>query len=404
MPTTPIYIPFEGFGTYVVYWTDEEPLGDEDDSCGYWGIAIANPDIRNYHVEWNTSEDPDYSYEDLLCMRKSFREGSLRPQWICSLSLHDHGGISIYPTGARNYDRWDSTACAALWYPSSYIRNRVLKDLVPLFRFLKINYINDYRGGWELIRKDTKQRIVPYKFWGDLHTFSYIFDNVSNLRKLIPELDDCCSSYVSEEDLNPEDWKIVEQCVMYLCKTDCKSHSAESGYVGVSMDFIDMNGRVHPCDLPASIYLYDHVYKEWSNQTLKNFILDYGSSEIRSQLERHRKFTCPKCGEHRLYAKYRLPSYMVCNNTVALNQLADPKSSSPESYIGAGYPRLGPSVPDPSELETASCSHCGYEVTDEIRPLLGTHAWPEDSKIFQKYSEPEDWKALLDTLHPPETW
>lgn len=411
-PTSPICIPFEGFGTYIVYWVDAEPWDEEWRDSEYRGIAIANPTVLKYCVSWNTSEgyersfseDPDYSYNDILCMRKSFREGSMRPQWICSLSLYDHSGILIYPTGTRSPDQWDSTPYVALWYPMAGVRKHVLKELVPLFRFLEIHYTNDHVRICELIRKDTKQRIVPYKFWGDLQTFSYVSDHARQLRKMIPELDDDCDSPVSEDELSPEDWKIVEQCVMYLCRADCRIRTAECGYVEAAMDFIDTNNHVHPCELPSCIYTHDQVFRDWNNQTLKEIIINYASSEICSQLQSHRKFQCPQCGEHRLYTKYRLPSYMVCNNTVALKQLSDPKSSSPSTYIGAGYPRLGPSVPDPVELETASCAQCGYEVTEEIRSLLGKEKWPEDSKIFQKYNEPEDWNGFLDTLCPPETW
>ena len=412
LPSPPICIPFEDFGTYIVYWTDTEVYDAELLASDFCGIAVQNPERSKYYVSWNTSDDygrdfsddPEYSYEELRCMRQSFKEGFMRPQWIRSLSVHDHSGVSVFPAGTRTMDRWDSTSSVALWYPLASVRAHVVKDLIPLFRFLEINCPKSYRYEYELIRKDTKQRIVPYKFHNDLQTFHYISNHTHVLRNLIPELKDIDDASVEEADLSPEDWKIVEMCVTYLCQTDCQVWTAECGYVDVSMDFIDKNGHVHPCEMPSCIRPHDSVHADWNNQTLKSIILDYARSEICSQLQSHRKFQCPQCGEHRLYTKYRLPSYMVCNATVALPQLSDPKSDSPETYIGAGYPRIGPSVPDPVELESASCSNCGYNVTEEIRKLLGKKKWPEDSKIFQKYDVPEDWKGLLDTLCPPETW
>ena len=412
MPTDPISIPFEGFGTYVIYWVDAEPWDTEWQESNCQGISVQNPNFTKYRVSWNNSEDygrefsedPEYSYEELLDMYNSDREEPLHHQWIHPLSVYDHSGASIYPAGTRSDDRWDTTSSVALWYPLASVRRRVIRDLVPLFRVLEINRPNLHDPACELIRKDTKQRVVPYKFHGELQALLYVSSHVQSLRKLIPELESADGSPEKESDLSAEDWKIVEQCAMRICKIDCMIQTAECGYVDVAMDFIDMNGHVHLCELPSCLDVHDGVYKDWNNHTLKDIIQDYACPEIAHQLQRHRKFVCPKCGEHRLYTKYRLPSYMVCNATVALQQLSDPKSDSPETYIGAGYPRLGPSVPDPVELESASCSNCGYEVTEDIRKLLGKKEWSDDSEIFQKYDVPEDWRGLLDTLYPPETW
>lgn len=412
LPTDPISISFEGFGTYVIYWVDAELWDTEWQEYSYEGISVQNPNFTKYRVSWNSSEDygrefsedPEYSYEELLDMYNAGREEPLNHQWIHPLSIYDHSGVSIYPTGTRSADRWDTTSSVALWYPLASVRKHVIRELVPLFRVLEINRPSLHDPACELIRKDTKKRVVPYKFHGELQAFLYVSSHVQYLRKLLPELESADSPSEKESDLSAEDWKIVEQCAMRICKIDCMLQTAECGYVDVAMDFIDMNGHVHSCELPSCLNTHDGVYKDWNNQTLKDIIQDYACPEIARQLQRHRKFVCPKCGEHRLYTKYRLPSYMVCNSTVALQQLSDPKSNSPETYIGAGYPRLGPSVPDPVELEVASCSNCGFDVTGEIRKLLGKEAWPEDSEIFQRYDVPEDWRGLLDALYPPETW
>lgn len=412
MPTSPICIPFEGFGTYVIYWVTAEQWDTEWQESNCWGIAVQNPDISKYRVSWNNSEDygrefsedPEYSYEELLDMYNSDKEEPLHHQWIHPLSVYDHGMACVYPTGTRSADRWDTTSSVALWYPLAHVRKRVVCELVPLFRVLEINRPNLHDPACELIRKDTKQRVVPYKFYGELQALLYVSSHVQSLRQLLPELESADSSPEKEGDLSTEDWKIVEQCAMRICKIDCMLQTAECGYVEVAMDFIDTNGHTHPCEILSYLSTYDSVYNDWNNQTLKDIIKDYACPEIAYQLKSHRKFTCPKCGEHRLYTKYRLPSYMVCNSTVALQQLSDPKADSTETYIGAGYPHIGPSTPDPIELETASCSNCGYVVTEEVRKLLGKTEWSEDSEIFQKYSIPEDWGALLDSLCPPETW
>lgn len=402
-PTAPLEVRLEGLGTYIIYWVNCE-YPDDALTVDCSGIFVQNPSCNKYYIHRNAAkcygevfdEDPEYTYEELkkLC--------AINAQWIISISIYDHSSIAIFPTEKATPDKWDTTSNVALWYPSARVRLHIIHNLIPIFRLLEI-HVAFKKISYEIVHKDTGIRVVPYKFPSEVHAFNYVFSHFETFASLLPNLKDQILPE-TEYDLTDEDWAIARYCAKILCRCDCEVYTASCGYVEAHMDFVDTNGHVHEEELPYCIYVYDCVYREWNNQTLKNIFLDYAVPEINKKLQTYRKFVCPKCGTHRLYTKYRLPSYMVCNATVSIQQLSDPKSDSPETYIGAGYPRLGPSVPDAAELEAASCSQCGHDVTEEVRELLGKEEWPEESEIFQKYDIPENWQALLDEKYPPEMW